>query len=215
MSASIPTTDSARKVMRATELSYDIHGKCADHNYRFNPSPTLWRYGARTTESVWTIPDQNLVLLMPLLREWAEKNGMEYDLVRYDERDSDAILHRARRGIEREAARVRESLESTRAALAARLDALPTDPDDKERRAAKGRAATALRRARSTLTALTECAAMFDILGDVAQLLDSVKQVVRANDALFYGWFAETPSAMTAAQLNLDGGAADVATAQE
>lgn len=215
MSAGLPNAGAARETLRATELSYDIHPERAAKQRRFDPSHVLWRYGARTTESVWTIPDRNLVLLMPLLREWEEKWGMEYDLVRYDERDSEAILNRARRGIEREAARVRTSLEATRDALAALVPGLSSDPEAKDRHTAQSRASNALRRARRSLTSLTECAAMFDILGDVAQLLDGVKHVVRVNDALFYGWFkeADAPSAATAAQLNLNGAAPDEASA--
>ena len=207
-----PVQQVAHDSSRAHLLSYDIHPEAVGKHTRYDPSPKLWTLGARLTESVWVIPDRNVVRLP--LAEWAEAYGMEADLVRFDERDAEAIKRLARRGIEREANRVRESIEKTRTDLAAKV-AVATDRTAKTKM--RGCAMNALWRARKALESLTECAVMFDLMGDVTLLLDAAKQVVRVNDGLFYAWFkeADDPSVATVEQLDILGAAPDGASTQE
>ena len=208
-----PVQQVAHDSARAHLLSYDIHPEMVGRRGRFDPSSILWGLGARLTESVWVIPDKNVIRLP--LGEWRDKYGMEADLVRFDERDADAIKKLALRGLKAEAARLRESLEQTRVDLTAKVELFA---DDAIKKKSRGCANNALRRAKKGLESLTECAAMFDIMGDVKYLLDAGKQAVRTNDALFYGWFKEAgdPSVAPAEQLSAltNDGAVDAATVE-
>jgi hypothetical protein len=180
-----PVQQEAHDSSRAHLLSYDMHPELVGGK-QYDPSARLWQLGARLTESVWVIPDKNVPRLP--LAEWGEKYGMEADLVRFDERDADAIKTLAMRGVRREALRVRASLEKTKAELEVLI---ASGLDDATKKKKRGTAMNALWRARKAMESLTECSLMFDLMGDAAELLNSVKHIVRVHDGLFYSWFKE------------------------
>ena len=166
---------------RAHLLVYDIpSGKMA------NPSAMLWRFGARINLSCWVIPDSRVPMLP--LDKWAEK-GVRAELVRFDERDGDTILRLARTALLEEVGRWREVLDSAQKKVREECDKV-TGVGDAQRQQAKKAGSLAsfhLQRAKKFAVAAQECALGFDLMGDVALVVDGLREVIKANEELFYG----------------------------
>jgi hypothetical protein len=169
---------------RFTECSYDIpkKSKCP------NPSTMLQRWAVRNQYSVWFVPDKNVPLLMPIMNLLTKKYPeVKVDWFRMDERDAEAILAKAKRELMKEVAARRASLEDGLDEVRARIEAVASN-DEKAMRLAERFSYHHLRRAKRAATAAVECALAFDLMGDVKPLVDGLREVIKARDALYYSW---------------------------
>ena len=171
-------------VTRFTECSYDIpkKSKCP------NPSKRLQRWAVRNQYSVWFVPDKNVPLLMPIMNKLAERYPeVKVDWFRMDERDAEAILAKAKRELLKELAVRRSSLEDGINEVRERIESVASN-DEKAMRRAERFAYVHLRRAKKFAVSAVECALAFDLLGDVQPLVDGLREVIKARDALYYSW---------------------------
>lgn len=167
-------------LMRAHLLVYDIPTKAELPN----PSNFLWRMGARINLSAWIIPDKNVPLIP--VNEWRAK-GAVVEFVRFDERDGETILRLAREALANAIGAMRAGIDESMAKTAEKLAAVASN-DEQGLKVASRPAYGALYRAKRFAATAQECALTFDLMGDVQSLIDALREDIRANDTLYYGW---------------------------
>lgn len=161
-----------------------------------NPSAMLWRFGVRINMSCWLIPDSRVALIP--VKEW-EAKGVKVELVRFDERDGETIIRLAREGLLNECARWREVLDTATNGVSELCSSVASVGEDQ--RAVAGKAGNLasfhLRRARAFAVAARECALGFDLLGDVEQVFNGLRDCIAAKEALFYAMVTDAKKRST------------------
>lgn len=169
--------------MRAILYMYDIPTTVSPKDYP-NPSAMLRRFAARIEYSCWVVPEGLIQQTEPVSAA-LRRVGARVDMVRFDESEEQKILMLARRSIEREASRIRayieKSIETTGKKLADAKAAMSVDDTNAAIRFQQ----TAIQRARTELNDAESCAIAFDLLGDIGELVRSIRSVVEARANAF------------------------------
>lgn len=172
-------------------LQYDIPTVKAD----VCPSPCnlLWRYGFRTTLSVWVLPKSSLEAqeIVDLRTLW-KANDIKVRVMKYDESEVAAIKEMAREELEGEIRRAHTALIDNIAAADDRLkEAMnimgPISPAtlDKAEEYRDNQVRTHIKKAGEHLINAISCAELFDNTENVKDLLDALREAVNSQRSSF------------------------------
>lgn len=169
--------------MRFVCYSYDIPKSTPAGEYP-EPSCTLRRFAAHLQQSVWILPEAMLGLTNDLTVD-IERVGGNVDVFDFDERGHEKLMRKARACLEGEATRIRKYVESSIAKTGDRLVKARAVMSVNDTNDAIRFQQTALNRALKELGDAEECAVAFDLSGDMAELIRSVRSVIEARASAF------------------------------
>lgn len=158
-----------------------------------NPSALLWRYGFRSTKSVWILPERNLKAqeVVDLLALWTA-HKIKVRVWKYDAEEVSKIKDAAREELEDEIRRAHTSLiESIGSADKQLKEALeiegPMTPNsvDKAEEYRDNRVRATIRIAAEALDRAIACAQLFDQTENVNDLLEALRETVNSHKNSF------------------------------
>lgn len=182
--------------MRATMFSYDIPETAGyvDRLGKFhalpNPSGVLRRIGERINLSVWILPDTSIVEARALA-DWLQRHGANTKWCRFDEDEPGAIQQIAREGAREDCERIRGTLDERIGGCRSALDAaehehacgnIDRETFDRTQADILYQTDRAILDARRAIEDAEVAAALFDVSGDVRDMIDALRQTIRADE---------------------------------
>jgi hypothetical protein len=162
---------------------YDIPKNVRPKDYP-NPGATLRKFAVHLQQSCWVMPDTMLQRTDDLTADIRSLGGAVH-VFRYDEQEHDKIVSAARACLEAEAERIRKYVEASIATTTARLAEAKRMASIAETNSAIRFQQTALYRAMQDLASAEECAVVFDLSGNLGELIQGVRAVITARAAAF------------------------------
>ena len=170
-------------VVQYVSYSYDIPKSTPSGQY---PAPglTLRRFAVRVQQSVWYMPETKVTQTERLTENIRNVHGI-VDVFRFDTREYEAIRAKSLVCLATEVEGTRKYIEATIVSTAAKLAEAQRLMSIADTNNAIRYQQTALNRALQELVDAEECAVAFDLTGDVAELIKSVRTVVKARSDAF------------------------------
>jgi hypothetical protein len=165
------------------------------------PSPCnlLWKYSFRTTKSVWIMPESSLneQEIIDLFTLWTNE-GITFDVMAYDPRETDKIRDKARRMIDEEVRRIHTSLivnignadQQLKEAMAIEGPMTPNTMDKAEEYR-DNRVRGMIKIASEALDRSIACAELFDAGEKVSDLLTALRETINSQRATFNARMAQ------------------------
>lgn len=175
--------------------SYDIP-KATPASLYPTPGLTLRRFAARVQQSVWYMPETAITRTEQLTKAILDVHGI-VDVFRFDTREYEAIRAKSLVCLAQTVENVRKYVEASIQTTAEKLAEAKTLMSIASTNSAIRYQQAALNRALQELVDAEECALVFDLTGDVKELIKSVRTVVKARSDTFV---AEKDAARACAQ---------------
>lgn len=163
--------------------SYDIPKSTPASDYP-NPGATLHPIAVRVQQSVWYMKESMLPLADDLTQRIKDVGGI-VDCFRFDACEYNAIRTKALRCLEQDANSIRAYVDAAIATTTKRIEKATKLMSVKGVNDAVRFQQSALSRARRELAEAEECAMVFDLSGDVAELFKGVRAAIEARASAF------------------------------
>lgn len=152
-----------------------------------NPSYRLRGCATRINLSVWVVPDAGIESANRVIDRLRKCPQVDVDIVRFAEGEREKCIRMARRGLVREAKRIRKYIDKAIAKSQKKLDEAVRSMSVGGVNEAIAYRKSAIQRARRELLAAREASIAFDLLGSLQELHDSVISTLKAADATKFG----------------------------
>lgn len=145
-----------------------------------NPSDKFKRNGVRINYSCWIVP---LVNIPRLGISDMKRDGIDVEVVRFDEGETENIIRLADQALRKELSRIRKAVSVTVAKAAKKYAEASKERSDSKYATAYSYHRINERRIKDAIASAKEAAAVFDLTGDLNSLFDAVHKSIVAMDS--------------------------------